>query len=118
MLERHSWHDVASPEPYRGKEGARQFMRAWMTAFSDFSVKQTNRVVSDDSVAVEVLCSGTNTGPMQMAPDAPEIPPTGKKLDGGKGAYFERVEDGKIVEFHSYPDVAGMKTQLGLMPSP
>ena len=34
----------------------------------------------------------------------------------GKGAYFARVEDGKIVEFSSHPDAAGMMVQLGLMP--
>ena len=112
------WTDLASPELYRGKEGARQFMQSWMTAFSDFSVTRTNRLVTDDSVAAELLFSGTNDGPMQMSPNAPEIPATGKKLEGAKGTYFTRVRDGKIVEFNSYPDLAGMMMQLGLMPGP
>jgi hypothetical protein len=33
----------------------------------DMSVKQTNRVVSDEAVAAEVQFTGTNTGPMMMA---------------------------------------------------
>ena len=112
------WNDIASPEPYRGKKGARQFMQSWMTAFSDFSVRTTNRLVTEDSVAAELVFSGTNTGPMQMSPDAPEILATGKRLEGAKGTYFTRVRDGKIVEFNSYPDLAGGMMQLGLMPGP
>ncbi len=34
----------------------------------------------------------------------------------GRGTYFVRVRDGKVVEFNSYPDLAGMMMQLGLMP--
>jgi hypothetical protein len=36
------------------------------------SVKQTNRVVSEDAAAAEVQFTGTNTGPMMMA--GKEIP--------------------------------------------
>jgi predicted ester cyclase len=77
------------------------------------SVKQTNRVVSDDAVASEVEFTGTNTGPMMMA--GKEVPPTGKSVRG-TGTYFARVRDGKIVEFNSHPDVANMMMQLGFMP--
>jgi predicted ester cyclase len=77
------------------------------------SVKQTNRVVSDDAVAAEVQFTGTNTGPMMMG--GKEIPPTGKSVIG-KGTYFARVMGGKVVEFNSYPDIAGMMMQLGFMP--
>jgi len=77
------------------------------------SVKQANRVASDDAVAAEVQFTGTNSGPMMMA--GKEIPPTGKSVIG-RGAYFARVQDGKVVEFNSYPDIAGMMMQLGFMP--
>jgi predicted ester cyclase len=77
------------------------------------SVKQTNRVVSDEVVAAEVQFTGTNTGPMMMA--GREIPPTGKSVVG-KGTYLARVKGGKVVEFNSYPDIAGMMMQLGFMP--
>jgi predicted ester cyclase len=90
-----------------------RYAQGWFTAFPDMSVKQTNRVVSDDAVAVEVRFIGTNTGPMTMA--GKEIPPTGKSVPG-KGTYFARAKDGKIVEFNSYPDVAGLMMQLGFTP--
>jgi steroid delta-isomerase-like uncharacterized protein len=112
------WHDVANPEPYRGKEGVRQFMQAWMTAFPNLSAHLKSRVVSEDTVADEIEFSGTNSGPLQMAPGMPAIPATGKTVSNGKGTYFVHVRDGKIVEFNSYPDVAGMMMELGLMPGP
>jgi predicted ester cyclase len=109
---------VANPEPYRGKEGVRQFMQAWMTAFPNLSAHLKSRVVSEDTVADEIEFSGTNSGPLQMAPGMPAIPATGKTVSNGKGTYFVHVRDGKIVEFNSYPDVAGMMMELGLMPGP
>jgi predicted ester cyclase len=44
-----------------------------------------------------------------------EIPPTGRGVVG-KATYFVRVKNGKVVEFNSYPDIAGMMMQLGFMP--
>jgi hypothetical protein len=43
------------------------------------------------------------------------LPPTGKAIVA-RGAYFARVKDGKFVEFSTHPDLAGVMTQLGLMP--
>ena len=106
-------NDVAMPEPITTKDGVRQYAQGWFTAFPDMSVKQTNRLVGEDAVAAEVEFTGTNTGPMMMA--GKEIPPTGKSVVG-KGTYFARVEGGKVVEFNSYPDIAGMMMQLGFMP--
>lgn len=112
------WNDVGSPQPYRGKVGARQFMQAWFTAFPDLSARLKNRVISQDAVAVELEFSGTNSGPMQMSPGMPAIPATSKKVTNVKGVYFAYIRNGKIVEFNSYPDIAGMMMQLGLMPGP
>src|SRR5207247_2388951 len=107
------WSDLTLPEPMRARDQARQYMQAWFTAFPDMRVRQTNRVVNDDSAAAEVEFTGTNSGPMLMA--GRTIPPTGKRVVS-KGAYFARVEDGKVVQFNSHPDVAGLMMQLGLMP--
>ena len=65
-------NDVAMPEPVTTKDGVRQYAQGWFTAFPDMSVKQTNRVVSDEAVAAELQFTGTNTGPMMMA--GKEIP--------------------------------------------
>jgi steroid delta-isomerase-like uncharacterized protein len=107
-------NDIGSPEPIRGREGLLAYTNAWFSAFPDMTVKRTNRVVSDDAVAAELEFTGTNTGPMMMG--GKEIPPTGKMVKG-RGTYFVRVRDGKVAEFNSYPDLAGMMMQLGFMPA-
>ncbi len=112
------WHDVASPQPYRGKEGARQFIQGWITALPDLNYQEKNRLVTEDAVAVEFEFSGTNSGPIQIAPGAGAVAATGKKVTAAKGTYFGRIRGGKWVEFSSYPDVAGLMMQLGLMPKP
>lgn len=108
------WHDLGAPQPLRGKEGARQLMAAWLEAFPDMTVRQVNRVVSGDSVAAEVEFEGTNTGPLHL-PDGRTVPGTGRAVKGAKGVYFARVDHGQIVEMHTYPDLAGLMGQLGLM---
>lgn len=107
------WTDVTVPEPMRGKEEIRQYVQAWFTAFPDMAVKQTNRVVGDDSVGVELEFTGTNTGPLRMG--GMEIPATGRSVVG-RGAYFARLEGDKVVQFSAHPDAAGLMMQLGLMP--
>jgi steroid delta-isomerase-like uncharacterized protein len=106
-------NDVAMPERITTKDGVRQYAQGWFTAFPDMSVKQTNRVVSDEAVAAEVQFTGTNTGPMMMA--GKENPPN-RQERGRQGHYFARVKGGKVLEFNSYPDMAGMMMQLGFMP--
>ena len=107
------WQDISNPEPMRDKSAMRQYVQAWYTAFPDLSAVVKNRVVTEDQVATEVEFTGTNTGSLQMAPGVPAIPATGKKVQG-KGVYFAKVQNGKIVEIHTYPDMAGMMMQLGL----
>ena len=111
------WKDVANPEPIHGKEGARQFMQGWMTAFPDLHSTTQNRIIGEDCIASEIQFEGTNTGELQMSPDGPPIPATGKKVSN-KSCYFARVRDGKVIEVNYYPDLAGMMTQLGLIPAP
>ena len=106
------WRDLMFPEPMKSKNQARAYMEAWFTAFPDMSAKQINRVVGDNWVAAEVEFSGINSGPLTMGNK--KIAPTGKQVKG-KGTYFVHIEGGKIVEFRSYPDVAGMMMQMGLM---
>jgi steroid delta-isomerase-like uncharacterized protein len=107
------WYDWTQPEPIRDKEAARKYFSSWSKAFPDLSSKQTARVVGEDSVAGEVEWTGTNSGPMEMR--GKEIPPTNKTAIG-RGSYFAFIRGGKIVEFRSHPDVAGIMMQLGFMP--
>ena len=110
------WHDVSNPQPLN-KDGIRQYLQGWFSAFPDIKITVNNRVITEDYVAAELDFEGTNSGTLQLAPNAPAIPATGRKVIG-KGTYFVRFKDGNPVEVHSYPDAAGMMMQLGLMPMP
>jgi len=104
--------DDTLPAPLRSADAVRAYMEGWYTAFPDMHAKELNRVVGEDSVAVEVEFTGTNTGPLSMG--GQEIPATGRSITG-HGTYFAKATDGRITEFHAHPDIAGMMTQLGLM---
>ena len=110
------WQDTGSPQ-VMNKDSIRQYLQGWFSAFPDIKITVKNRVVTENYVAAELDFEGTNTGALQLAPNAPAIPATGRKVNG-KGTYFVRFENGKPVEVHSYPDAAGMMMQLGLMPMP
>ena len=110
------WIDTGSPQPIKGRDGIRQYLQGWFTAFPDIKLTVKNRVATEDQVAAELEFVGTNTGPLQLAPGA-SIPATGKTVHG-RGTYFVHFKDGQAVEVHSYPDLAGMMMQLGLMPMP
>jgi steroid delta-isomerase-like uncharacterized protein len=107
------WHDWTTPEPIRDKEGALKYFNGWMQAFPDMRVTTVDRVIGEDAVAAEIEFSGTNTGPLVMG--GMEMPATNQSVTG-RGSYIARVRDGKIIEFRSHPDAAGMMMQLGLMP--
>ena len=111
------WQDVGIPEHLRGKEAVRQYVQGWFSAFPDIELTVTNRLVTEDQVAGELEWIGTQSGPLQLTPGAPALPPTGKKVIG-KGTYFVRIKNGKAAEVHTYPDNVGLMMQLGLMPMP
>jgi predicted ester cyclase len=96
------------------RDEAREYMGSWFIALPDMWVRATNRVIGDDAVAGEVGFTGINTGPLAMG--GQEIPATGKAVTG-RGCYFVKARDGKIVEFHSHPDALGLMMQLGLLPT-
>jgi steroid delta-isomerase-like uncharacterized protein len=108
------WIDDTTPEPMRTPDAARAYTQAWFTAFPDMHIRATNTVCTDDQIACELEFTGTNTGTLAMG--GMEIPPTGKSVTS-RGTYFMKAENGRITEFHTHPDAAGMMMQLGLMPA-
>jgi steroid delta-isomerase-like uncharacterized protein len=108
------WKDTAAPQPFTGKEGARTFFEMWNTSFPDFKLTIVKTIASEDAIAVELEFTGTNTGSMKMG-DGPEIPATNRKVTANKGSYLAWFKNGKLAEVHTYPDLAGMMAQLGLL---
>ena len=108
------WHDWSSERPIRDKQAARALFNAWMKAFPDLHTHLVSQVIGDDAVAGELELDGTNTGPLEMG--GQKAPATQKKVHL-HGSYMAVVRNGRIVEFRTHPDVAGMMMQLGMMPT-
>jgi len=105
------WRDDTQSGPLNTKESAKQYMQAWITAFPDMKVKTINRVVSEDAVGAEIEFTGTNKGPLVMGDQS--IPATNKKVVA-HATYFTKAENGKIVEFHTHPNVVELMGQMGI----
>jgi predicted ester cyclase len=67
------------------------------------------QVAEGDLVVSHIVGRGTHEG------DLFGIPPTGKEVETD-GIVIHRVRDGKIVEYWSVVDVAGVLQQLGAVP--
>jgi steroid delta-isomerase-like uncharacterized protein len=114
LAEGATWLDVTGS--LLDRSAMRAYVQGWDDALPDLSARVVGKVASEDQVAAEIEFTGTNTGPMQMGAGAPAMPPTGKSVRG-KGTFFARIRDGKIVELHTYPDLAGVMMQLGTAPA-
>jgi predicted ester cyclase len=90
-------------------------MQMFKRAFPDLHHEITAAIDLGENVCVELVFSGTNTGPL-MGP-AGEIPPTGRRV-GIQEAMIFKVKNGQIVSLHVYTDQMTMPMQLGLMPPP
>lgn len=115
LADRFEFRDSTLPDPLTTADQVREYMRSWFTAFPDMRIEATNRVVSDEGVAVEVEFTGTHTGPLDAGGQT--IPPTGRAVRS-RGTYFARVQDGKISSFSVHPDSMGLMVQLGVVTLP
>lgn len=113
LADNFTWIDDGVPDAMTTRDQALEYCRGWFTAFPDMQIRSLNRIIADEQVAAELEFSGTNTGPLVAA--GQQIPATGKAVVS-RGTYFVKARDGRIVEFHTHPDLAGLMAQLGLLP--
>ncbi len=85
--------------------------QAWRAAFPDARGVIENRIAAGNQVVGEIIWRGTNTGSLNG------MPPTGKSVEVRAVAILTE-EGGKMARVRHYIDVAGMLTQLGVMPAP
>ena len=93
------------------REGIKQFVTMFRTAFPDIKAKTLATGVDGDELWMYSEFTGTNTGEFMG------MPPTGKKM---KVTGFDRVKfkGDKVVEHWGMVDMMGMMTQLGVVPEP
>lgn len=85
--------------------------KAWRAAFPNARGVIENRVLAGNQAVGEIIWRGTNTGSLNG------MPPTGKSVEVRAVAILTE-EGGKMARVRHYIDVAGMLTQLGVLPAP
>ena len=103
----------ALPGPTTGRDARLEFVKGIMVSFPDGVVEVQRCFGKGDWGCIEVLFTGTHTGPMP-GPSGVEIPATNKKV---KWSYcmVMRFEDGLIKDLYEYYDQVDLLAQLGLM---
>lgn len=99
-------HDAPNPEPVRGPEGMKNFLRMYHGAFSNARIVLDDVLVDGDKVVTRWTGTGTHDG------DLMGIPPTGKPVRF-TGIRIFRLAGGKIVEGWANWDTFGLMKQLG-----
>jgi steroid delta-isomerase-like uncharacterized protein len=92
-----------------GREGFRQFVEIYRTAFPDIRFTIHDQIAEGDKVVTRYTATGTHKGTLMG------IAPTGKSATV-TGITIEHYKDGKGVEAWANYDTLGMFQQLGVVP--
>jgi steroid delta-isomerase-like uncharacterized protein len=102
-------HIPGSAEPFRGKEGFREFVTTYLTGFPDGTITVDDQIAEGDIVATRWTGRGTNTGELMG------MPATGRQITVD-GITYSRIVDGKAREAWITWDTLAMMQQLGAVP--
>jgi steroid delta-isomerase-like uncharacterized protein len=107
---------IVSPDTkeVKGREQATEWERSLMDTFPDAMMEIAASYDSGDTVVLEWVFRGTNTGPLQL-PSGETLPATGKQVSV-RGVDISTIENGAVASLHAYWDQLELMTQLGLMP--
>jgi steroid delta-isomerase-like uncharacterized protein len=111
IAEEYVGHDPTQPEPIQGRDGFRQFVGMYQSAFDDATITIDDQIGEGDQVVTRWTGRGTHTGELMG------IAPTGKEVTVS-GLTVSRLAGGKIVEEWELIDALGMLVQLGAVPQP
>jgi steroid delta-isomerase-like uncharacterized protein len=92
------------------REGLRQQVLYFRSAFPDIQVTFDDMICEGDTVMHRQTMRGTHLGEFFG------MPPTGTRVTY-TGCHLWRVKDGKLVEHHATNDDLGMLRQLGAIPA-
>ena len=111
LAEESTYDEIATQRHVEGREDILAVNREWKAAFPDATGTIDRLIESGDTVTMELVWRGHQTGPMPM-PNG-ELPPTGRSVEV-KAAQILEIRDGKVMSDHHYFDLAGMMAQLGV----
>lgn len=95
----------------QGLAGLQATANQYFQIFPDFHMKLEDSVMNGDKVVARFTLTATHDHQVQLGPNAPAFPPTGKKL-GWSGISIWRVADGKFAEHWDVDDLAGLAQQM------
>jgi steroid delta-isomerase-like uncharacterized protein len=102
-------HDApAGVQP--GREGLKQTVALYLTAFPDLAFTIEDQLAEGDRVATRFTARATHRGPFMG------IAPTGRPVEV-EGIAVDRFADGKLVESWLQYDRLGLLQQLGVVPA-
>ncbi len=104
-------HDPTQPAPIKGREGFKQFVGMYQSAFHDAAITIDDQIADGDHVVTRWTGRGTHTGELMG------IAATGKEVTVS-GITISRLAGGKIAEEWELMDALGMLVQLGAVPQP
>ena len=108
------YNEHGSQRKIQGPDAIVQALQAWKKALSDSQGKVTNAIAMGDTVAIEIIWSGTHdgtfTGPMGT------LAPTGKKQTT-PASMIIKFSGQKMVQINHYFDLLTFLQQLGAMPA-
>jgi steroid delta-isomerase-like uncharacterized protein len=107
MAENFSYRDHARGVTFSGREGFREFMQGWVTAFSNAQVTEANYIDAGQTVIAQFTGRGRNDGPLGP------LPPTNRSMTLPLCEIFRFDAQGRIVAGAAYYDQMTMLTQLG-----
>ncbi|WP_101297192.1 ester cyclase [Halegenticoccus soli] len=110
----------ATPEyedtPWRGhhtgRDGVRAYYEGLLRAVPDLHIDVQRRHVTDEHVVLEVVISGTHTGPWRG------LPGTGRRVEFPLCAVYSFDEEDKLAGERIYYDRATVLRQLGVFHEP
>jgi predicted ester cyclase len=95
----------------QGLAGMQAAYRRYFEMFPDFHMTIEDSVITNDKVVARFRITATHDHAVQLGPNAPAFPPTGKKLSW-EGISIWRVADGKFVEHWGVDDLLGVALQM------
>src|SRR5688572_1904068 len=104
--------DAPWGEHHLGRAAVEQHYRDLLAALPDLQIDVRDRIVSEDAVVLEVLISGTQSGPWRG------LPATGRPVQFPLCAIYRFTPNGKLASETIYYDRAGVLRQVGLYHEP
>ena len=107
-----SLNDAPRGQVVNGQANVRDWYASWATAFPDAVAGAVVVSASGETVAIEGLFAGTNTG------DFGPLPATGKSVSVPWANVFRFDDDGRIIAGSAYYDQLTFMIQLGHIDAP